>query len=206
MDPTEPESMLPPRPTALAQLLLREIIGAGDLVVDATAGNGHDTVFLAECAGAGGRVLAFDVQAAAIAAARARVTAAGLAPRVDFFQESHAMMDRRAAPGAVAAVMFNLGYLPGEDHRVMTTSAATLAGLECAAGLLKTGGGLTVVCYPGHPGGAEEAAAVEQWFATLATRRWRVARYGAIGTRRPAPYLLLGSKPKEIPIERRGRP
>ena len=190
----EPRPQLPLRPTALAQGMLREVIGAGDLVIDATAGNGHDTVFLAECVGPGGRVLAFDVQAAAIAAAQERVRAAGLALRVEFFQESHAMMDTRAAPGTVAAVMFNLGYLPGEDHRVMTQPATTLQGLECASGLLREGGGLAVVCYPGHPGGALEAAAVERWFEALAERGWRVARYGALGTRRPAPFLLFASQ------------
>jgi len=79
---------------------------------------------------------------------------------------------------------------------VVTETAATLHGLECAAALLKAGGGLTVVCYPGHPGGASEAAAVESWFAALAARRWRVARYGAIATRRPAPFLLFGLKLK----------
>lgn len=194
MDPAESEPMLPPRPTALARLVLRASIGTGDLVIDATAGNGHDTLFLAECVGAGGRVLAFDVQAAAIAAARARVTAAGLEQRVEFFQESHATMDRRAEPGTVAAVMFNLGYLPGQDHRVVTRTETTLNGLACAAALLRNGGGLAVVCYPGHPGGAAEAAAVEDWFAALAGRRWRVARYNALATRRPAPLLLLGSR------------
>ena len=190
----EPRPDFPPRPTALAQGLLREVIGAGDLVIDATAGNGHDTVFLAECVSSGGRVLAFDVQAAAIAAAQKRVRAAGLCLRVEFFQESHAMMDTRAAPGTVAAVMFNLGYLPGEDHRVMTEPATTLQGLECASGLLRAGGGLAVVCYPGHPSGALEAAAVVRWFEALGERSWRVARYGALGTRRPAPFLLLASR------------
>jgi len=168
------------------------------VVIDATAGNGHDTEFLAACVGADGRVLAFDVQAAALAAARARVVAAGLAQRVDFFQESHAAMAARAAPGTVAAVMFNLGYLPGEDHRVVTETAATLKGLECATAVLKTGGALAVVCYPGHPGGEVEAAAVEQWFAARAAIGWRVARYGALGTRRPAPFLLLGNRGRRL--------
>ncbi|MCX6880856.1 MAG: class I SAM-dependent methyltransferase [Verrucomicrobia bacterium] len=195
MHPAAAEPLLPPRPTALAHALLREVIRAGDLVIDATAGNGHDTVFLAMCVGAGGRVLAFDVQAAAIAAARARVMAAGVGERVEFFQESHATMDARAAVGSVAVVMFNLGYLPGDDRRVMTEPGSSLQGLNGAVTLLKIGGVLTVICYPGHPGGAEEASAVVPWFKALATTGWRVARYGTLGTRRPAPFLLLGSKP-----------
>jgi len=184
----------PPRPTALAQLILREVLREGDLTIDATAGNGHDTMFLAGRVGAGGRVLAFDVQAAALEAARARVTAAGLAERVVFLQESHAGMAARAARGSVAAVMFNLGYLPGQDHALITEAASTLAGLNGAAELLKPGGVLAVVCYPGHPGGEVETAAVVQWFESLASRRWQVARYGTLATLRPAPFLLLGSK------------
>ena len=197
MSLTDAKPLLPPRPTALAQGILREAIHPGDLVIDATAGNGHDTRFLAECVGAGGRVLAFDVQAAAIASARARVAAAGWAARVGFFQQSHAGMGACAAAGSVAVVMFNLGYLPGEDHQVRTEASATLAGLACAVELLKPRGLLSVICYPGHPGGEVEAAAVEQAFAALAARGWRAARYGAMATRRVAPFLLLGVKPRQ---------
>lgn len=191
------DSFVPPRPTWLAQCLIRASIREGDLTLDATAGNGHDTVFLAECVGADGRVLAFDVQAEAIAAARARVAGADLAARVEFFEESHAMMDARAAPESVAVVMFNLGYLPGANHQVTTVTEGTLMGLDCATRLLTPGGLLSVICYPGHTGGEQEAAAVEQWFSRHAAGGWRVARYGSLGTRQPSPYLLLGAKPAD---------
>ena len=189
MNPADP--LFPPRPTALAQEILKPLIGPGDLVIDATAGNGHDTVFLAECVGAAGKVLAFDVQEAALASARLRVGEAGC---VEFFHESHVIMDEHAAAGSVAAIMFNLGYLPGENHELTTESAGTLAALEVAARLLKPGGVLSVVCYPGHPAGAAEAVAVEAWLVGLAANGWRVARYGAVGTKRPAPFLLLAGK------------
>ena len=195
MKPSANHQQMPPRPTALAQAILQAHITHGDEVIDATAGNGHDTVFLAECVGVAGKVLAFDVQAAAIAAAQTRVAAAGFQARVEFFQESHAGIDARAAAESVTAVMFNLGYLPGAQQRIITEAETTLKGLNCAAGRLKPGGLLSVICYPGHPGGDLEAAAVEQWFTTRAVHHWQVARYGAIATHRPAPFLLLGSKP-----------
>ena len=185
------DPMFPPRPTAIAQQILREILRDGDLVIDATAGNGHDTLFLADCVGQSGRVLAFDVQAAAIASARDRIEQAGFAGRVDFFQESHEHIELYAAQNSVAAVMFNLGYLPGDDHQLTTETATTLTALEAASRLLKPGGGLSVVCYPGHPSGAVEAGAVETWMASQAAKGWRIANYGAIATRRPAPFLLL---------------
>lgn len=136
-------------------------------------------------------VLAFDVQEAALTSARERVGEMGW---VEFFHESHAKMGDHAASGSVAVVMFNLGYLPGENHELTTQSAETLEALEVAARLLKPGGVLSVICYPGHPTGAAEAVAVEDWMTALTARGWRVARYGAIGTRRPAPFLLLAGK------------
>ncbi len=189
MNPVDPLS--PPRPTALAQEILRPLIRPGDLVIDATAGNGYDTVFLAECVGPTGKVLAFDVQEAALASARARV---GETRCVEFFHESHGKMADHAAGESVAVVMFNLGYLPGDDHQLTTQSAETLVALEAAVRLIKLGGALSVICYPGHPAGAAEAEAVERWLTAQAADGWRIARYGAVGTRRPAPFLLLAGK------------
>jgi predicted methyltransferase len=196
------ESQLPPRPTTLARTLMREVIQPGDTVIDATAGNGHDTLFLAECVGPHGSVLAFDIQENATIAAGERLDQAGLASRVRLYQTSHVHMASHADADSVSAVMFNLGYLPGDDHLLTTEAAATLEALNIATSLLKPGGTLTIVCYPGHAEGATEAAAVETWITTLAPRGWRIARYSLLGTARPAPFLLVASKyPRE-----RGRP
>ncbi len=186
--------MFPPRPTELAWMTLREVIREGDLVIDATAGNGHDTVFLAEAVGDGGRVLALDVQESAIRSARKRVGDAGLEARVGFHLTSHARMAEHAGEGLVSAVMFNLGYQPGEDHEVTTEAGETIAALDAAAELLRPGGALSVICYPGHAAGKTEAEAVEQWMEALPGAGWRVAKYAMCGTKRPAPFLLLARK------------
>lgn len=150
------------RPTQHAHEVVQSVVRPGETVVDATAGNGHDTLFLAQCVGERGRVVAFDVQEAAIASTRRRLADAGVGERVELWGESHASMARRVAPG-VAAVMFNLGYLPGGDHGRITRTEETLPALAAAVSLLRPGGVVTVVCYPGHPGGEEEAAAVRIW-------------------------------------------
>ena len=186
--------MLPPRPTQLAHLILKGAIRDGDTVIDATAGHGHDTVFLAQCVGAHGRVLAFDLQEIAIQSARTKVEMAGLASRVEFHQTSHARMAEHAAAGAVATAMFNLGYLPGENHAMTTVTSETLAALAAAAGLLKSGGLLSVVCYPGHPAGALETAGVESWLGAQTAHGWQIAKYGMLGTRMPAPWLFVARK------------
>lgn len=187
--------MFPPRPTSLAHRILRECITMGDHVIDATAGNGHDTVFLAQCVGDAGCVHVFDVQEAALFATRERLRAAGVEERAVLHHASHAKMAECCEAASVSVVMFNLGYLPGENHGITTLGGETIKALASACGLLKTGGVLSVVCYPGHTEGADEAAAVESWMEEQAANGWRVARYAMVGTLRPAPCLLIASKP-----------
>lgn len=194
MNPSDSHRMGPPRPTELAHRLLEDVVGEGALAIDATAGNGHDTLFLARLVGPSGRVLAFDVQAAAIESAQALLEREGVAERVVFYQESHTLLANRAEGGSTDGVIFNLGYLPGADRSVITETAGTLAALEAAAHVLRPGGWLCVTCYPGHSGGGDEATAVERWMETKAASGWRVARYGLIGTRKPAPFLLAAVK------------
>lgn len=171
------------RATVLAHEVVAEVVREGDVVVDATAGNGYDTVFLAGLVGASGKVLGFDVQAAAIESSRARVESAGFADRVELFQESHARLAERVS-GGVAAVMFNLGYLPGADHAVITETDETIRALEAAVSVLRPEGVVTVVCYPGHEGGDVEAVAVLNWARERGGEVFPAAREGA-------PFLVV---------------
>jgi predicted methyltransferase len=150
-----------------AQRLAAEALRPGDTAVDATVGNGVDTLFLARAVGPRGRVFAFDIQREALESARRRFAAEGADDAaVVWLMRNHAEM-REAIPaalhGRLGAAMFNLGYLPGGDPAVVTRPDSTVAALEAAAELLRPRGVLTVVVYPGHPGGEEEAEAVVRW-------------------------------------------
>lgn len=185
----------PPRPTQLAWNLLREVIRPGDLVIDATAGNGHDTVFLAECVAEHGRVIAFDIQPEAIRSTAERLTSLALRDRVTLHQVCHTRMEEFADAGTASVIMFNLGYLPGQDHTLTTTAGETIRALEAATRMLAPGGILSILCYPGHPEGAREAERVENWITPLSESGWRIAKYAMIGTKKPAPFLVAGWKP-----------
>lgn len=185
--------MFPPRPTELLHFLLRSEIAAGDFVIDATAGNGHDTVFLAQSVGETGRVLAIDVQPQAIGSTQARLENEGLRDRVTLHLGCHREIAEIAGGESPGAILFNLGYLPGGDHGVITRTENTIRAISSAARILKPGGVLAVICYPGHDGGGEEAAAVEKLIANLPLHR--TARYGMLATEKPSPFLLLSRKP-----------
>ena len=187
---------IPPRPTELAHAILRGFLQDGDIAVDATAGNGHDTVFLARLVGTGGRVIAYDIQEQALARTKVRLDAEGLGERVLLRHASHSRIADDLAAGSAAAVMFNLGYLPGDDRQTVTETAETLSGIKAATRAIRPGGALSMLCYPGHPGGDTEAAAVESLLRTMARDEgWRVGRYGLMETTAPAPFLLVGRKP-----------
>lgn len=169
------------------ELLASHVHGA--LAVDATAGNGHDTLFLANLVGSTGTVWAFDIQPEALrntatrlgehqVSVELRLNSMSAAPtgenlsRVIAIEADHAEMAQHLPVemrGRVAAIMFNLGYLPGADKRCITTTSSTLAALDVAIEFLAPGGVLTVVVYPGHAGGQEEAEAVRCWFEHTAS-------------------------------------
>ncbi|RKP53881.1 methyltransferase domain-containing protein [Cohnella endophytica] len=152
-----------------AQRWVKERTLPGDIAVDATAGNGSDTLFLARTVGPKGTVFAFDIQAEALESTRRRLESEAMQEElatVALVREGHENMSE-AIPverhGRIAAVMFNLGYLPGAESDVITHPASTLAALESALRMLRPGGIVTVVVYPGHEGGQTEADAVSSW-------------------------------------------
>lgn len=191
---------------SMAHKLVEERIREGDTAVDATIGGGNDTLFLARLVGTSGRVYGFDIQAEALERAKERLIGADalhtdsqrlVTERVQLFLAGHEHMEDRvpaSAHGKVAAVMFNLGYLPGGDHSVITNAQSTIPALAAALRLLRAGGVLTVVVYPGHPGGDEEAAAVADWCAGLPQAEAQVLVYRFANARNNPPYLIAIEK------------
>jgi len=163
----------------------------GETAVDATVGNGHDTLALARAVGAEGRVVGFDVQAEALAATRERLAGVEGTAEVDLIHDGHEHLARHMGADPVGAVMFNLGYLPGSESSLTTRPETTLPALRAAAERLRPGGVLTVVLYTGHEGGPVEADAVEAWATDLPQRRYRALSYRFLNQQNDPPRLLV---------------
>ncbi len=184
-----------PRVTEIAHLLVERCLSPGGRAIDATVGNGHDTLFLARRVGPEGRVDGFDLQIDAIERTRAKTMHL---PQVHLHHAGHERMDEWVR-GPVVSVMFNLGYLPSGDHSIVTRPASTLPALDSAISLLGEGGILTVVVYPAHEGGSEEADEVDGWFGDLPRDRFRVIHHGpldATARSKESPYLLAAWRGK----------
>ncbi|MBL0224763.1 MAG: class I SAM-dependent methyltransferase [Geobacteraceae bacterium] len=180
-------------PVALAHLILRRFINQGDHVIDATCGNGHDTLLLADLTGKSGRVWAFDIQEEALAATRTRLRQSGVEDRVTLLKAGHETI-REFVSELVSAVVFNLGYLPAGDRTIVTRPDTTVTALEQALDLLATGGVVTVAVYPGHDGGLNESRMIESWASGLDAKKFHTWRMGQTNVPSEAPYLVVIQK------------
>ena len=180
--------------TKLAHGLVRNRVKPGDAVIDATLGNGHDTWFLLDSAKPDGTVFGFDIQQAALDSTRRRLQAHPFAHRVSLIQASHAEMNFHVPPkhhGKISVIMFNLGYLPGGDKKIITEAKTTVSALTCASGLLCSGGNLSIMVYPGHEGGKQETEAVDNWCRTLDPDTFTVTLYQNQPDNLSAPKLFV---------------
>ena len=172
------------------KLLLEQAVTAGDTVIDATAGNGHDTYFLAELVGDAGKVYAFDIQEEAILSTRERVERFS---QVELVHDSHSKISSYVNEPITAAI-FNLGYLPKGDHSIITKAQSTLAAIEQCLALLKQKGLVLIVIYSGHEGGSEERDAVMEYVSQLPQASYDVLQYGFINQRHSPPFLVAIEK------------
>jgi SAM-dependent methyltransferase len=174
----------------LSHFFLKQRVRPGDLALDATCGNGQDTLLLAQLVGEGGKVWALDVQPRAIAATKTLLEREGRLQPVELVEAGHERLSEYV-PSGLSAAVFNLGYLPGADSSLITSPENTVSALGQAASLLKPGGIITVALYTGHPGGTEEAAAVEEWGAALPPREFNVWCDRQLNRPAVAPYLVF---------------
>ncbi len=168
----------------------------GGIAIDATVGNGHDTLFLARQVGPGGQVFGFDIQKLAIANTYERLLQNNQHHQVKLFHCSHHIMQEKLPNqlvGKVHVAMFNLGYLPQGDHQLITRPDTTLKALESALHYLMSGGIATVALYTGHPGGQKEANQVIEWASSLPPRYYQIMWQKFIN-RNQAPSLLIIEK------------
>ncbi|MDQ6957124.1 MAG: class I SAM-dependent methyltransferase [Mariprofundaceae bacterium] len=149
---------------------IEKVLQSGDIAIDATTGNGHDTLFLAQCIGRMGEIFTFDVQQQALRSAQSHLQKHHIQTPITWINTGHEHMLEYiplALHGKVKAITFNLGYLPNANKNITTCSDTTLPALNASISLLKDGGVLSILAYTGHDGGREECEAVKTWANNL---------------------------------------
>lgn len=164
----------------------------GDLCIDATMGNGQDTLLLCRLAGADGRVVAFDIQPQALVNTKKRLSEAGVPDNHRLILDSHSHMEQYADAGTVSCITFNLGYLPGGDHALATRASTTLQAVRQGLSLLKKDGLMTLCIYSGKDTGFEEKDALLPFLKGLNPRQYLVilSSYYNRPNHPPVPVLI----------------
>lgn len=165
----------------------------GDLCIDATMGNGNDTLLLSRLCEENGRVLAFDIQRSALEKTKERLLAAGAPLNYSLILDSHTNMAKYAREGSVSCIVFNLGYLPGGSHETATKAETSIPALERSLSLLQKGGLLSLCIYSGGDSGFEEKDAILSWLKKLPPRRFLVIKsdYYNRPNHPPVPVLVI---------------
>lgn len=179
--------------TELSMSITLSYVKPGDTVVDATCGAGHDTLALSEAVGKNGRVFAFDIQKEAINLTEELVRSSGYS-NVSLFNESFITMNEHLPESSASAVVFNLGYLPGGDHKITTMAEDTMKGLEAALQIIRTGGIVTVVLYDGHEEGRREKEIVLKWAEALDPGIYHVVFANMLNQKNDPPEIIWITK------------
>lgn len=179
-------------PLFFSHNIIKEVVQEGDYAVDATLGNGHDTLLLAELVGPKGKVYGFDIQKQAIESSKERLLEAGLLSQVELVHAGHEKMKLHVpVDKKVSAVMFNLGYLPKGDKNIVTKAETTVEAIKQALSLIKKGGVVSIMVYYGHPGTNGEKEAVDELVRELSQKEFDTLSYQFVNQINNPPYLYM---------------
>ncbi|GIO28588.1 tRNA (mnm(5)s(2)U34)-methyltransferase [Ornithinibacillus bavariensis] len=176
--------------------LLEEIIQPGETVIDATCGNGNDTLFLSKLVGENGEVIAFDIQEKAINNTD-QLLIENNCTNVSLVLDSHANMENylsKDLAGKIGGAIFNLGYLPKSDKSIITKGESTIKAIQSVLPYLKPNGRIILVVYYGHDGGENEKNSILKYVISLDQKKFDVLRYGFINQKNNPPFIIAIQK------------
>ena len=172
---------------------IRDHVKFGDCCIDATAGNGNDTLVLCELVGETGKVIAFDIQEEAVTNTKNRLAEHVVSERAQVLLESHVNMSRYAEEESVSCIVFNFGYLPGGDHELATRKESSITAIHEGLRLLKKGGMMSLCIYSGGDSGFEERDAILSEIKKLDGKKYLVivSEYYNRPNNPPIPVLIV---------------
>lgn len=179
--------------TEVNKIFLEKIIKKGHVVIDATMGNGYDTVYLGNLVGETGKVYAFDVQEEALTSTRKKVVRDNMEDRIELILDGHENLDKYVKE-EVSCVVFNLGYLPRAKHMVITKPDTTLEAIKKSLELLKPNGIISIAAYIGHEGGLDEKNYICEYLDNLDQKQYNVLHMEFTNQINNPPQLILVEK------------
>lgn len=178
----------------MGKVYAEEILEKGDIAIDATLGNGHDTLFLLEIDKLS-KIYSFDIQKEALLSSTEKIKNHPDFKNVELILDGHENVKQHVTE-SVKVALFNLGYLPNGDKSITTLPETTLKSIEDILDLLLPGGRIILTVYHGHSVGKLERDALLEYVSTLGQKYYNVLRYQFINQQNHAPFLIVIEKKK----------
>jgi len=173
----------------------KDILLPSDSAIDATCGNGHDTLFLAKLLPLG-KLFCFDIQKKAIintfSILKEKLGEKNL-KNVFFINDSHIDFSAISKSSPIKLIVYNLGYLPGGDKTITTKTSSSLVSIENALKTIIKGGAISITCYPGHFEGLKESEAITNMLSSLDPKDFNIISYRH-PNKKTAPHLFFIKK------------
>lgn len=180
-----------------ARKLLELAVKPGDIAVDATVGNGHDTIFLANLVGSTGRVYGFDIQDQALMSCKTKLREHELQDQVTLFHQGHQHVAECIPPlhyGKITGAIFNLGYLPGGEKSIVTVPQTTIEAIDQLLQIMAPEGIIVIVIYHGHLEGAVERDYLLRYVKSLHQNTAHVLKYKFLNQKNNPPFIIAIEK------------
>lgn len=164
---------------SLAKSSISQFLKKGDCVIDATCGNGHDTLFLAQLilTDDSGHVYGYDIQEQALDSTRLLLKnslSKSLLDKITLFHKSHENFSDIPSSIPIRLIVYNLGYLPKGDKSITTLKETSLKSIQNGLKKISPKGALCITCYPGHAEGKQEEKMILDYLKTLPKEDWKV--------------------------------
>lgn len=180
--------------TSFVHYVLKGKINKGDTVVDATMGNGNDTLFLAEHVGPNGIVFSFDIQEIALDRTKKEIIDNKLGDyKIKLINDSHDTVENYVGD-TVDLAMYNLGYLPQGDSSIITKASSTINSIKSVLKLLKPKGIISIIIYYGHEGGLNEKQQVLSFVEDLSNKDFIVMNCSYTNQNNNPPIIIFIEK------------
>lgn len=174
-------------------LISQSYNGQGNLnFIDATCGNGFDTLFLCKLAGVNGHVKAFDIQQQAIERTTSLLNSNLEFKNYEIILDSHELIPKYISCN-IDTVVFNLGYLPFSDKTVATKWDTTVAAIQNIMPYLKDNGKIFITTYITHDTG-EEIKEIFKFLSSLDKSKFNVLHINLINKENTPPELFIIEK------------
>lgn len=143
------------------------IIKSNDIIIDATCGNGKDTLFLSKLI-PNGHIFGFDIQEIAINNTKKLLDENNI-NNYTLFNCSHELISSKLKyyKGKISFIIYNLGYLPNGNENITTTYKSTISSIKQSLDLINKKGIIVITVYPGHNEGNKESNKLRSYLKTI---------------------------------------